>query len=123
MIVISRALTLFNNLGSLYLEIGQIQSAEEMYNRSLNIRVSSLPDDHRDIGQVSSKLGLALYQLGDKGEALKMFDKAWSIYSQNVSKAPESYVFVAENFLMILKESGDYKKAQIVESHRSEFFQ
>ena len=95
----------YNNIGSIYYELKNDQTALEYYLKALDIREKILGHGHINTANSYYNLGLTYYYLEDLIKALEYFQKAFVIYQiilGNESQQTESikeYIKIIEKTL------------------------
>jgi tetratricopeptide (TPR) repeat protein len=99
-----------NNLGSLYLDIGQPARAQALRLRSLNIRVQLLGPEHPDVALAYSNLAADTYQLRQYEEAESLCRRALAIWSKFPGE-PNQADRTLNTLALIRLEAHDYDQA------------
>lgn len=106
-----RVAAVFNNLGSLYYTAGFAEQAKEMHLEALDVRIHVFGPDHPEVAQSYCNLATACYELQDATATQQNYEKSLRIYEQNLDDSGDSYEEVAMDYISVLEELGEEKKA------------
>ena len=109
-----RVAAVFNNLGSLYYTAGFAEQAKEMHLEALDVRIHVFGPDHPEVAQSYCNLATACYELQDAVATQQNYEKSLRIYEQNLEECSDSYEEVALDYIAVLEELGEDKKAESV---------
>jgi tetratricopeptide (TPR) repeat protein len=70
------------NIGSVYLQQGELERALEMFEKDLKITRNALGDGHVSVADTKQNIGLVYGKLGDEAKQLQLDREAHSIYLQ-----------------------------------------
>jgi len=70
-----------NSLGVVYLDMKDLDGAEQAFQRSLDIKRRTLPDKHPSLGHAYNNLGEVAAAKGDHEAALGLFDQALELWA------------------------------------------
>ena len=107
-----RVAAVFNNLGSLYYTAGFPEQAKEMHLEALDVRIHVFGPDHPEVAQSYCNLATACYELQDATATQQNYEKSLRIYEQNIDECAGSYEEVAHDYIAVLEELGEEKKAE-----------
>lgn len=107
--------SVYNNLGALYYQSGHQEQAREIHLSALEIRRSLFGDNHPEVGQSHSNVALVYHALGDAESCQHNFEKSIKILEGHAAEEPENYSVIVENYVELLRVSGEEKKADSVE--------
>ncbi|MFK7851249.1 MAG: tetratricopeptide repeat protein [Akkermansiaceae bacterium] len=105
-----------NNLGAVYLAAGYLDQAREMHMMALETRRELFGESHPDTAQSHNNLALALLKTGDRAWARRHFEKALSGFESLGNTYAEDLEAVASNYCEFLREEGEAKIAEVIES-------
>lgn len=106
-----RVAAVFNNLGSLYYTAGFAEQAKEMHLEALDVRIHLFGPDHPEVAQSYCNLATACYELHDATATQQNYEKSLRIYEQNLDTCAGSYEEVALDYIAVLEELGEDRKA------------
>ncbi|OAI58104.1 hypothetical protein AYO49_05765 [Verrucomicrobiaceae bacterium SCGC AG-212-N21] len=106
-----RVAAVFNNLGSLYYTAGFPEQAKEMHLEALDVRIQIFGADHPEVAQSYCNLATACYELQDVTATQQNYEKSLRIYEQNLEECADSYEEVALDYIAVLEEMGEDRKA------------
>jgi len=91
------------NIGMVYLELGDDETALLYYNETLRLERLTLGENHKDIAITLEHIGYVYQQRGEIDKAIKYFDDAVEIYKINASatsslKKQENDLLIAQAF-------------------------
>lgn len=109
-----RVAAVFNNLGSLYYTAGFAEQAKEMHLEALDVRIHVFGPDHPEVAQSYCNLATACYELQDAVATQQNYEKSLRIYEQNLEECADSYEEVALDYIAVLEELGEDKKAESI---------
>lgn len=107
-----RVAAVFNNLGSLYYTAGFAEQAKEMHLEALDVRIHVFGPDHPEVAQSYCNLATACYELQDATGTQQNYEKSLRIYEQNLDVSASSYEEAANDYISVLEEFGEEKKAE-----------
>jgi len=104
--------TAFMLLGNLYLSKGNLNNAEECYDKSLKIHEDLFGDKHADVATSFNKLGILYYNMGNISKAEEFYLKALRIrlmvFGENHSEVASSL----NNLAQLNFHQGNYPEAE-----------
>ncbi|CAM4841874.1 unnamed protein product [Rotaria magnacalcarata] len=101
----------YHKLGWLKDDQGKYQEAVEFYEKSLEIKRKTLPDDDASLALTYSAIGLVYNNMGEYTKALKFYEKANKI---NLQSLPPNHPHTASdcnNIGLVYDNMGEYSKA------------
>ncbi|CAF0951715.1 unnamed protein product [Didymodactylos carnosus] len=107
---IARATT-YNNMGLVYKNQGDYEKALKYYEKSLEIKLISLPPNHPDIATTYNNIGLVYDNQGDYEKALKYYEKDLEISLISLPPNHPDIATTYNNMGLVYKNQGDYEKA------------
>ncbi|MBQ7396561.1 MAG: tetratricopeptide repeat protein [Lentisphaeria bacterium] len=97
--------------GNFYEHSCHYEMALTNYNKALNIRLKSLPDNHPDIASSYNNIGGAYLKMGEYENALTNFNKALDIRLQTLPKNHLGIASFYNNIGGVYLEMGEYENA------------
>jgi tetratricopeptide (TPR) repeat protein len=107
-----RVAAVFNNLGSLYYTAGFPDQAKEMHLEALDVRIHVFGPEDPEVAQSYCNLATACYALQDAAGTQQNYEKSLRIYEQNPETCGNSYEEVALDYISVLEELGEDRKAE-----------
>jgi len=102
----------YNNLGSVYQDLGQYNEAEEYYEKALIIRKTIFGEEHDDVGTSYHNLGNLYQDLGHYNEAKECHEKAL-IIKKKIFGEEHGQVATSYNYLgTVYQALGQYTEAK-----------
>ncbi|CAF4193395.1 unnamed protein product [Didymodactylos carnosus] len=100
-----------NNLGTVYGNQGDYEKALKYYEKSLEIKLISLPPNHPDIARTYNNIGLVYGTQADYEKALKYYEKSLEISLISLPTNHPSTATRYNNIALVFDSQGDYDKA------------
>ena len=88
--------TAYNNLGSVYNQLGEYDKTMEYYNKALQIRINTVGENHLDVALSYHNIGALYYDKGEYDTALEYCNKALRIWT-NVLGDDHLYIALVYN--------------------------
>jgi tetratricopeptide (TPR) repeat protein len=105
----------YNNLGDLYIHMGEFQKAEPVLEKALEIRKVKLLQKHNDVGQSLVNLGIAYLELGKYKEAEPLLRQGLKHREVNYGQKSVSTAYAAEYLAKLLRVTKRAKEAAVLE--------
>ncbi len=102
-----------NNLGMLYLYMGEIDKSETQLTHSLERRLRILPKDHPNLAESYNNLGLIKQRRGKGDEAFDLFFKSRAILEKHVEPNHPYLASLTFNVAELLESRGDLDQASV----------
>lgn len=102
---------LYNNIGSMYIEQGELATALEYQSKALSIRKSNFGEDHPDVETSYNNIGLIYIYQGDYVKALEYHTQALSIREKVLGKENPDVANTYLNIGAVYLERRDYVRA------------
>jgi len=103
--------SLFQNIGKLYLLTGKIDSSRFYYNKSINLIKTIYSNNDPQLGFFYSNLGIFYRNIGLISEALYYYSMAENILTKSLGKNDPRLDLVYSNMGNIFMMQGDYERA------------
>ena len=103
--------SVYLNLGNLYWNLNQIDSAEYYLHAARNNKLAHLPSNHKDLAPIYNSIGTIEMQKGRLNQAEKYFRKGFSIVKHNHLESPHLYVPYGLSLVKLLQEKGMLNEA------------
>ncbi|CAF0898807.1 unnamed protein product [Didymodactylos carnosus] len=100
-----------NNLGRVYDNKGDYEKALKSYEKSLEIKLISLPPNHPSIATTYNNIGLVYDNQGDYEKALKSYEKSLEIKLISLLPNHPDIARTYNNIGSVYDSQGDYEKA------------
>ncbi|MBI1951844.1 MAG: tetratricopeptide repeat protein, partial [Acidobacteria bacterium] len=107
-----RVASTLNNLATIALRMGDYESAEPLFQRTLAIKEKA-GDDVATASTVDN-YGILLWELGALGEAVRMFERAVSLFEKTLGPRSSELAGTLGNLGAPLLVAGDYSRARQV---------
>ena len=107
----SETATSYNNIGSVYDDIGDYDSALEYYQKALRIFESVLGVDHPATATSYNNIGLVYWAQGDYANALEYHQKALQIWERVLGTDHPNMAISYNNIGLVYDNQGDYYSA------------
>ena len=101
----------YNNIGSIYSDMGDYPKALEFYTKALSIREKVLGKDHPDTANSYNNIGNVYGYIGDYPKALDFLTKALNIKEKALGKDHPDTATSYSNIATVYSSMGDYTKA------------
>ena len=99
----------YESIGTVYLYNGEYQAAIEALQSSLKISRVNLGPENANLGNLKTKLGLALKKMGKKEEAMKEYKEAEKILRLTHSEKDAVMSNLLNNISSLLAENGEFE--------------
>ncbi|CAF1063376.1 unnamed protein product [Didymodactylos carnosus] len=103
--------SVYHNIGLVHDNQGDYEKALKSYEKSLEIKLISLPPNHPDIAATYNNMGLVHKNQGDYEEALKTYEKSLEIKMISLQQNHPSIATTYNNIGEVHDNQGDYEKA------------
>jgi tetratricopeptide (TPR) repeat protein len=100
-----------NQLGRVYLNMGEYSKALSFYERSLEIKKIALPPNHPDLATSYNNIGLVYYNMGEYSKALSYLEKAQQILQKSLPPTHPDLATSYNNIGLVYDYMGEYSKA------------
>jgi CHAT domain-containing protein/Tfp pilus assembly protein PilF len=101
-----------NNFASFFNRQGDLDKAEKMFQRALEIRENKLGIEHTDVALSLSNLGNVYWQKADFEKAEQMFQRALDIRGRTVGDEHQDYANSLNDLAVLYDQKGDFEKAE-----------
>ncbi|CAF4972402.1 unnamed protein product, partial [Rotaria magnacalcarata] len=101
----------YHMLGMLKFEQGEYKEAALFYEKSLEVKRKTLPQDHSSLATTYSNIGGLYGTIGDYSKALEYYNKAYKIQETVLPPNHSDLAFSCNNIALLYKDMGDYSKA------------
>ena len=103
--------TSLDNLGNIYLSMGNYQAALPLIKEALNIRLKVVGKEHPDYATSLNNLAGVYIAMEDYKAALLLYNEALAIYNKIYGKEHPSYSRLLNNLAELYRSLGDYESA------------
>ncbi len=101
----------YNNIGGVYYYKGNYDNALKYYNKSLNMRLKTLGDEHPDVAASFNNIGLVYHKKGDYDNALKYYQKTLKIELKTLGDEHPDVAASYNTIGLVCREKGNYDNA------------
>jgi tetratricopeptide (TPR) repeat protein len=105
-------ISIINNLGILYSELGDYKVAEPYFKQALEIRKKTLGDEHPDVASSLNNLGVLCSNIGDYQSAESFYKQSLAIKKKVFGEKHPDLVLSLDNLGQLFSDIGDYKSAE-----------
>ncbi|CAF3081484.1 unnamed protein product [Rotaria sp. Silwood2] len=102
---------IYHQLGWLKSDQGQYKEAASFYEKSLEIKRKTLPEDHPSLAPTYSNIGQVYNHMGDYSKALEFYEKSHKIKEIALPPNHPSLATSYNNIGQVYDNMGDYSKA------------
>ncbi|CAF1376947.1 unnamed protein product [Rotaria sp. Silwood1] len=103
--------TMYNNIGEIYIHLGDDENAFKHLQYALNIRLKGTVSTHTDLAAIYNNLGLIYERRNELKQALEMFEKALEIDTQTFEDGHVSLALSHRNIATVYQKLNDLLKA------------
>lgn len=103
--------TIYQELGRTKRYQGEYKKAAEFYEKSLEIYLTTLPEDHPSLANTYNNIGLVSNNMGDYSKALTFYEKAHQIKEKSLPPNHPKLATSYHNMGQVYNSMGDYSKA------------
>ena len=101
----------YNNIGTVYVDLGEYKNGMEYYQKALDIRKSICGESHPDVMESSLSLGAFYAEQGEIEPALDYFQKALSIGKAVYGEEHPEVARIYHNIGLVYSKLGDFDQA------------
>ncbi len=101
----------YNNIGSVYDNMGEYSKALSSYGKALEIWQKTLPENHPDLATSYDNIGLVYYNMGEYSKALSYYGKALEIRQKTLPANHPDLATSYNNIGLGYYNMGEYSKA------------
>ena len=105
-------ISIINNLGILYSELGDYKVAEPYFKQALEIRKKTLGDEHPDVASSLNNLGVLCSNIGDYQSAESFYKQSLAIKKKAFGEKHPDLILSLDNLGQLFSDIGDYKSAE-----------
>jgi tetratricopeptide (TPR) repeat protein/CHAT domain-containing protein len=104
--------TSLNNLGGLYLKLGDFDKAKTFYQRAIDITGNDEEQDDPIFPTLLNNLGELYEAKGDYGEAKKVYEQAFEIRKKNFGPDHPEVAYSLGSLALLLEHQGQFEEAE-----------
>jgi tetratricopeptide (TPR) repeat protein len=106
-----RQAAIYNNLGSIALELEEYDKALENYKRSLEIEQKGENSDHKDLASTYNNIGTVHHKKNEMDLAIQNFERAIAAYNDTPNGDQELIATLYNNIAIVLNHQGAHQLA------------
>jgi tetratricopeptide (TPR) repeat protein len=103
--------TMYNNIGDIYLQLGDYENALKHLHHALDIRLKGTVSTHTDLAAIYTNLGLVYHRKEELKIALEVLEKALEIDTQTFGNNHESLALTHNNIGAVYQDMNDLNRA------------